>query len=950
MSKRSGIITIITVAVVILALAFFPKNHPVSGNSPGFDFCGEGTEGIPYQLKTPEDLYLLREYVDQGEHFQGVFFELANDIALDPSVSWVPIGAYGSGNYFCGTLDGRGHAIDGLFINAAEKESNDACVGFFGQFGGTVVNLGLTNVDITGNCCGGVTCGIVENGNEPAIMSCFVTGKIRGNRVAGIAENFAFGEIISCISDVQLIYVPEYDAAGNISNAGGISSTVTEYMAYNCYSTAKHAMPDAGTHALCGHIDKDMLSSGKSRLVWKVKTTLAQAMAQELFGNKKHVQLREWHYDGDSISVSKMTSLRKFLHFINLFLVPIILLLCILFTVRRVRRSHTKWYELNDVYHAKLVAAAIFCGVISTFSDAAALGTAREMLNIGNILFLLLINALFLFFLFLLRKDIATFFTKTRKGPILVVVFIIIILECLQFGRTPRYDAHLYYGSLVQAVKHFYLDLFSYIGAFITWKSVHGAALILSPFEFLMPGKVIGVYVSMVWVSILTILLFDRILRAVFNEISPVITAMCSMILMIMPFQLGMFSYLFYDNMLVFFAVWLFFAYYKKDDLMIAFCGYLMAFTKITGVVYYAVFLIAATGYRVITDHRKGEKFFRSVGRNLTIGRAFLWMLPGFLFLGLRYTKKFFMVQYMHGAHSEPFNLRKTEDVLLTIKQLSGDGFRWMFWVIMLVALIVCFCKKRRFGAELSKDGKEIVQGLIWATAAFCGVLLVYNATCVMARYTALMNVFYAVALADCMQILFQKEKFRTAAVSVVSAVLLLQTYITIDPMILSNDSMVTGTGKRVYNLTNEVSMHGKYRIYSEPLYAYNYSSGFYDDLISKMLCEIQPSGDEQIFVLDVDEYEFHFHGMQYKMYWDTKKKRMVYAPGENTVYLKEKEALTEDICAGKISLPDAFYLVVAARVDESDAVKYLVENGYILSESTYENVYGAMRVKYCYK
>lgn len=66
---------------------------------------------------------------------------LTEDIALGPEKNWEPIGAYGSSNCFCGTFDGDGHVIDGLFIDAGQKSGNDANVGFFGQFGGTLVNL-----------------------------------------------------------------------------------------------------------------------------------------------------------------------------------------------------------------------------------------------------------------------------------------------------------------------------------------------------------------------------------------------------------------------------------------------------------------------------------------------------------------------------------------------------------------------------------------------------------------------------------------------------------------------------------------------------------------------------------------------------------------------------------------------------------------------------------------
>lgn len=360
---------------------------------------------------------------------------------------------------------------------------------------------------------------------------------------------------------MDLIYDPEYDHDGNVSNAGGISSSIINNSAYNCFTTAEQAMPDAGTHCICGHREMAQLEEKSNILEWNVKTSLAQ----ELFGNRKEVKLKEWNIRNGTFLLKNRTLFIEAVHILNIFLVPVLLLLCIVFTAKGIIKKGIPWGQLYQKCPGELTATAIICGVVCFFSDTAALGTARNMLNAGNLLFLVIINSLFLFLVCLLRESILHLAKSETISPALVIVVIVlIVLEFFQFKNTPRYDSHLYYGSLVQAVNNFNLDLLTYIGAFISWKWIHGTALVLCPFEFLMPGEVTGVYISVMLKTVLTVIIMDRLLKAVFVKMSPVVSAIFSLILVLMPYQLGMFTYLCLDNLLVYFSVWLVYSYYKK--------------------------------------------------------------------------------------------------------------------------------------------------------------------------------------------------------------------------------------------------------------------------------------------------------------------------------------------------------------------------------------------------
>lgn len=102
---------------------------------------GEGTKTNPYIITTPAELERVNEDLE-------AWYELGNDIEMG---GWLGINnkgfaPIGGETGFKGHLDGKGHAIRGLFIN-----SNAAYVGLFGFLSGAEVkNLDL-EVNVTGS-------------------------------------------------------------------------------------------------------------------------------------------------------------------------------------------------------------------------------------------------------------------------------------------------------------------------------------------------------------------------------------------------------------------------------------------------------------------------------------------------------------------------------------------------------------------------------------------------------------------------------------------------------------------------------------------------------------------------------------------------------------------------------------------------------------------------------
>lgn len=209
-------------------------------------FNGSGTEGSPYLIDTAEQLYWLATSINDGSIFStdlsDKYYRLTSNIDLtaygagwDEGKGWNPIGG-GTFNGFEGHFDGGGHTITGLYINRPDQSN----VGLFRRIDdGTVENLGLIGVDITGSSnVGGLVGYLHDDGNlynsaRATIRNCYTTGMIRGSsRTGGIAgsvksESYQNCTISNCYSTATII---------GSSYTGGIAGNLGFGIIRNSYS------------------------------------------------------------------------------------------------------------------------------------------------------------------------------------------------------------------------------------------------------------------------------------------------------------------------------------------------------------------------------------------------------------------------------------------------------------------------------------------------------------------------------------------------------------------------------------------------------------------------------------------------------------------------------------------------------------------------------------------
>jgi len=246
MKKQS--FSYLAIAIIAISVAFTScKKEDTLDTEQGANFTvGDGLSATTaYEINTPEKLVRLAKLVNAGDtDYNNKYYKLTANIDLsaygtnfNDGRGWIPIGnSYGFipdilVHPFRGNFDGNGFVVSNLFIN----DSISRFAGLFGDIqGGTIKNLGVINVNITGkNYVGGVA-GSVYMGK---VTNCYSIGTVSGNDYVGGVVGAVHGGYNNSVTDCY--------ATGTVNGnnyVGGVAGAVSGSFnfissATNCYST-----------------------------------------------------------------------------------------------------------------------------------------------------------------------------------------------------------------------------------------------------------------------------------------------------------------------------------------------------------------------------------------------------------------------------------------------------------------------------------------------------------------------------------------------------------------------------------------------------------------------------------------------------------------------------------------------------------------------------------------
>ena len=163
---------------------------------------------------------------------------LTDDINLTGK-EWTPIGDYD--NRYTGTFDGGNHTITGLTIN---QYGNYVGMIDFLDSGGTVQNLTLENVNITG----GDIVGSVVGDNYGTVTACTASGN-----VSGTSYTFYIGGVVGWNNGTVTAC---YHTSGNVSgtsNVGGVVGRNTSGTVTACYHASGNVSGTSNVGGVVGY-------------------------------------------------------------------------------------------------------------------------------------------------------------------------------------------------------------------------------------------------------------------------------------------------------------------------------------------------------------------------------------------------------------------------------------------------------------------------------------------------------------------------------------------------------------------------------------------------------------------------------------------------------------------------------------------------------------------------
>ena len=234
---------------------------------------GDGTEGNPYQIATPQQLALLAQQTNTGTGGDAHYI-LVNDICLNVEndfFDWPVIGKETSQNlpiYFTGVFDGNGHTIERMIIR-----ENHLDAGLFGHTRGAVIkNLRVVDASIQVGSDVGI---IVGQAYNTSIINCTVQNSSIShehnstNYVGGIVGGYYPTDnaldtvyIKDCVSEVRFLNPERFFIAGGIV---GRCMTMSVDGGYAVIENCENRSDVRGSHHVGGIMgDADNSHNGES--------------------------------------------------------------------------------------------------------------------------------------------------------------------------------------------------------------------------------------------------------------------------------------------------------------------------------------------------------------------------------------------------------------------------------------------------------------------------------------------------------------------------------------------------------------------------------------------------------------------------------------------------------------------------------------------------------------
>lgn len=461
----------------------------------------------------------------------------------------------------------------------------------------------------------------------------------------------------------------------------------------------------------------------------------------------------------------------------------------------------------------------------------------------------------------------------------LFVLLYTFFVRILQFGNIARWDANAYYTQLIAGCNNYDFTLQSFLKGFsVANHPTFGYLGLLGIGEFLASGKSVGMISINMVLTILSMYCVYGIFDKLLPEADKKYTALATCIISSLPVFLGTFSYCNPDMGVALFSLFMIYFFLCNKRILMFFAMFLTITSKETGVLMVGGFAAGVFVWRVVKYKGKlSEKIIFALKEPLCSITASFGVIGA---LGLiLYLARGGYVWSIQSESKPEFSTVTfiPEFIWNNIKQFFIFNFNWISTLILLFCCVfVILLKKNHFFLKENHDNSAVA-GMLGGYL-FSVLFFSFYITFTLPRYHIIIDIIWAILMLLMVGKYITLKKIRNFMLSLYCIVLLLQAYITIDPLSVYA-FMEHNTGNGVI-LTTQHKREGLEVINTGDYSVYNHQYTYKDEAFDQILREV--GYDENMDILCFAPGELIIKDVS----WDKKSMRRTYSSSEDTVPL----------------------------------------------------------------
>ena len=560
--------------------------------------------------------------------------------------------------------------------------------------------------------------------------------------------------------------------------------------------------------------------------------------------------------------------------------------------------------------------------------------------------------------------------TFLPRLPLLLVIALFCTLAILQFDNIPRFDAGLYYSPLITSTRTFSFELASLMLSFaLSTHPTQGFAFMLGAGEMLFPMQSIGVFIVTLVLSVPALLCLYDVIGAMVPRANSVHRALGVALFACNPYVLGLFSYTNPDYYLAVLFIIMVWAFYKNWHILGMFVALLVCFSKEPGILLAAFFLLPAFILRI--TQTPGDVFFRKVLHYMWPKNLVLYgLVPLIYFTYFKTLGNFTFASEVtaesplrwdnSGIHCFGFN---PPYFTARATQFLVYNFLWIALVLGIAGVILMVFNSYKVrkgssdhvsssvsGPEVAGADLAIVAGIAVATFAYFLFSCLFI-THLCPRYALFMALPAATVCVWAVTLFSRKTWFITAFLSIITALLIGQTYTELDPTIRLTCSELRLGAQYTYSPTTEWHENEYYLGCVGEMYVHNRMYTYADDLSAEASKKMNITKDDVIVYIFMDYMEIYLPGdplqTEHLIYWDPVTERRTYEDNIEGAFVPLYKIVRSDSLEGEkdLKLPDQFYLMTTNHTPP-EYLEDFKRRGYEITDSfTVENHIGLLHV-----